>query len=437
MPGLIKTVLARLSYLAARSLAHLAPWLHRRLQKLYRERQAARQAKVMFRMVTTEEWCANPVAQSVTLLPEEVITLPPLQGYDLEHGKTIALTRAETTMPAIKLFKVRQAIIKGHSDIIFTGSAAIVPHVYLEPDNISFEEHRNFYRVEGRTLHDLKKAAPPAATYNRAISLVGATSFNWAHFLTEILPKIYLYREHFGNRRVHVIIDRDLPETINQCLVETMPERWRVVQIGIDQTIRIKTGFFISSLGCAPFEYRDPTMVKYEDSVFCENALRLVREKLIPPAEKRAKAPEFLYVRRPKGSIRPMAASDELDALMRRFGFTIIEPATHSFREQVELFSNARVVIGQGGAGLMNTLFSPAGCKIVNLCYYDKILNYYYYGAIAAALNQEIVFMFGEVQLAEEGLSPLLSGLRINPAKLEEYMIANNLGVARSPSFAA
>ena len=408
------------------------PALYSLLKPIYRATYVPyvhkKRSQHIYQMITMEEWARHPQAEAVQLLPAEATQTDNQTGYDLAEGKAIILSRHETFMPAVTMFTVRNAVFTGHSEVILANHRAIVPRVYMEEDKISREEVMSVYKIHGHLLCDLRKHKK-RLKYREALSLVNATSSNWAHFLTEVLPKAYLFNDHFKGKKINVIIDRNIPPSVQQCLDEVLPKNWKQVKLGSDETIQVKRGIFISPLCHAPFEYRNPSDVKYEDAIFCEGALGIVRERLIPAVKDQSSAaPLFLYVKRPQSSQRPMQHIEEIDALVTRFGFTIVEPNDLTFRQQVDIFSKAQIVMGQGGAGLMNVMFAPENCRIYNLCYYDKVLNYFYFGAIAQALKQHIVFIFGKIH-AESDTHPLLAGLNLDVEKLEAYMRAHDMGI--------
>lgn len=56
---------------------------------------------------------------------------------------------------------------------------------------------------------------------------------------------------------------------------------------------------------------------------------------------------------------------DRIEEICLGHGFEVIHPETLPFRDQVSLFSAASVIVGESGSGLHNTLFSPAGAKVI------------------------------------------------------------------------
>jgi len=76
-----------------------------------------------------------------------------------------------------------------------------------------------------------------------------------------------------------------------------------------------------------------------------------------PPARR------LLLSRRHDGHWRTVNEA-EVEAVLAPLGFETVAPGRLTFAEQIARFADADVVIGTG-AGLFNTVFSPAGCRIL------------------------------------------------------------------------
>jgi len=67
------------------------------------------------------------------------------------------------------------------------------------------------------------------------------------------------------------------------------------------------------------------------------------------------------------GVARSLANEWQLQTTLERYGFELIEPGEYSFREQVEMFASAEMIVGVHGAGLSNLLFAPIECAVCEL----------------------------------------------------------------------
>lgn len=66
-------------------------------------------------------------------------------------------------------------------------------------------------------------------------------------------------------------------------------------------------------------------------------------------------------------SSRVLLNEEELVDVLRREGFQIIFPETLSIKEQIELFSSAKLVIGPSGSALFNAVFCHPNTKLIDI----------------------------------------------------------------------
>lgn len=74
-----------------------------------------------------------------------------------------------------------------------------------------------------------------------------------------------------------------------------------------------------------------------------------------------------LYISRAKAAIRRLRNEGELLDALSPFGFTVVDPGNFSLKEQVALFSRARIVVAPHGAALTNLLFGSPGLRLVEI----------------------------------------------------------------------
>ncbi len=81
---------------------------------------------------------------------------------------------------------------------------------------------------------------------------------------------------------------------------------------------------------------------------------------------------------------------DEVEGLLSRHGFETIAPARLSFREQIELFGQADMIVGTG-AGLMNMVFSPPGTQVLQFQEQSHVVHALW--TMAAAMGFDYHYM--------------------------------------------
>lgn len=75
----------------------------------------------------------------------------------------------------------------------------------------------------------------------------------------------------------------------------------------------------------------------------------------------------FYITRKGNQNGRRIQNENELIALLDRFDFEVVDPGTLSFKEQLSLFSQARVVIAPHGAALAHILNFPLAARVLEL----------------------------------------------------------------------
>lgn len=73
-----------------------------------------------------------------------------------------------------------------------------------------------------------------------------------------------------------------------------------------------------------------------------------------------------IYISR-KAAVRGIVNEEELEPVLKRFGFQSVQTETLSFSEQVRLFSEADFILGAHGAGMLNSIFSPPGTIVMEI----------------------------------------------------------------------
>jgi hypothetical protein len=103
-----------------------------------------------------------------------------------------------------------------------------------------------------------------------------------------------------------------------------------------------------------------------------------------------------IFVTRRHATTRRVLNEPEVSALLERYGFEGVELSELSFREQVELFHQADIVVGPHGAGLSSIVFSG---DIRLVVFYATQLPLNHWHTLARGLGQEHYFLlsnFGE-----------------------------------------
>lgn len=98
--------------------------------------------------------------------------------------------------------------------------------------------------------------------------------------------------------------------------------------------------------------------------------LQYVKEKLLSKIENKVDTSNFskkIFISRRDAPARRILNEDEIFELFKAQGFERYDMGKMSIEEQITLFAQAEMVVGEHGAGLTNILFCKEGTKVIEL----------------------------------------------------------------------
>jgi len=126
-------------------------------------------------------------------------------------------------------------------------------------------------------------------------------------------------------------------------------------------------------------------------------AIDFLRNKFIPLAQSSFDSSQFskkVFISRHENSIRRIKNEDEIFELFREQGFVRYKLEDLSILEQVSLFHNANIIVGEHGAGLTNIVFAQPGTQVIEIFQACNRLTYWY-------LSQELGLNHAFVQTVD------------------------------------
>ena len=94
-------------------------------------------------------------------------------------------------------------------------------------------------------------------------------------------------------------------------------------------------------------------------------AVEMVRKMFLRLMARKA-TPKRFFVRR-TGKLRNMTNEADVLEFFEKAGWTIVDLVNVPFAEQITWFAGAEAIAGIHGSGMNNILWSPSGCKIIEL----------------------------------------------------------------------
>ncbi|MEG0869414.1 MAG: glycosyltransferase family 61 protein [Hafnia sp.] len=341
--------------------------------------------------------------QSTRLAEQEVVKTPAPRIFPERLASKCPSPHEQYTFPAIYTVQVVGFNVRGSSSFLI-GDSALYHHDLLRApyDYTSEELHGRMVIKPAKGFSYLlpcnkgkEKVVEEAAVFTDALSS------NYAHFMTEVLPRIAMFVTHVpGN--IPLVIDAGLHANIMSAIELLAGSERDLLLLERGSAIYIEKAHATSSCGYVPFERRarSEKLKGHSQGQFSPVALKAVRDKIFAELKLESCGGKRLFIRRNSGYRNVLNAKEIEEVLVAR-GFEVVEPEKLSFAEQVAVFSSADVVVGATGAAFANLLFCNPGTQLIIMIAQLENTSYYYWQSMACASGNAITYVFGSL---EQGL---------------------------------
>jgi hypothetical protein len=221
------------------------------------------------------------------------------------------------------------------------------------------------------------------------ISLLHHGSENWMHWISEILPRLFVANDPL-NRNIGLIVDSDLPHNMHESIRLAVGDRknFRVNRhdfVSVDNLLVPSNASY--TLMWSRGSHHRPGEWKFDPV-----ALRRMSSKLLSTIETSGLEPQLIYAQR-KANFRHIKNEKELKRMLDELGFVTINPASMSLRDQLVKFSNCKVLVIQAGAALANMAFMPSGSVAVVLALDSQHVHYDYFEQYGKIFEVSVIYI--------------------------------------------
>lgn len=330
------------------------------------------------------------------LVDVSVVETPPPNVFPICDQSYLESPHDRYEFPEIYVATINNAITYGGTNLILADDEVIFHDLYdFKRDYTSEEFH-------GRTLIDPKsmrirwllndeapEAVPVAATF------VDACAPNYAHWMTEVLPRIMLFCAEEKFRGIPIVVNDGLHKNIMASLLLVAGADREIITLPIGRALVVSELYLTSVAGYVPFERRKNKLSCHSHGVFSPHAFLKIRKYFNELDKGGVNWPEKIFLRRNSG-VRKVTNSVELENLLVAHGYVIVEPEKLSFLEQVGLFLNAKIVVASSGAAIANIIFCPPASRVIIFISRQKNTSYWYWQNMAIASGGLVCYVLGE-----------------------------------------
>jgi len=265
----------------------------------------------------------------------------------------------------------------------------------------------NYYRTLALFSTDVRRFFPLLVgkvvdgPVPEGISLLAPTDIIWANWVAEVLPRLMLVDQFPEYDELPLLVNENLPAQAFESLDMVNSKRRKVVLIEgnskgqrtwIPTTYRFARLVFPSPMAqLGPKTAEGGEAWDLDDHLQNPAALHWLRQQLLPART----SPRRLYLSRAKQGRRRIVNEKKVISLLRRHGFDVVYPERLSFKDQLELWANAEIVVAPAGSAMVNMIFAPRHALVVALVGDASGTNLYWPAQFATELELRLIIMEG------------------------------------------
>lgn len=300
--------------------------------------------------------------------------------------------------PAIVHCVIQDACVKSCSDLVYAENRVLHHDLINLPSDLLPEESNAKMRLDiSRNIATYPRTQTTIHDLDCGFSILSQISSNYAHWLTEILPKAVLWGLRGEGTQVPILVDAGLHPNIMRSLELAVPDHQPILLIPKHQVVKVGRLHHLSSPGYVPYEPRCGSGPARSHGTFSAEALKLMAHTIKAKLGLHDHEPqnEVLYIHRNSG-YRNALNQVELDTFVAQQGWKVIYPETLSFDEQVRTFHRASMVVGLTGAAMANLVFTRPGCRVGIMISTTPGTIYYYWHNMAEAMGVCVEYILCE-----------------------------------------
>jgi capsular polysaccharide biosynthesis protein len=360
-----------------------------------------------------------------TVLSKAETVITPFPGVFPESSrKYLTPPHAEYKFPEIYIAELHRALVTGGTNLVMADDAIICHDLYDFTHDYTSEElnGRTYIWPHRQRIAWLMRTAP-SRELARAACFTDACAPNYAHWMTEVLPRIHLFCHTGASLEIPLIVNEGLHRNLMESLRTVAGDKREIMTLPTSASVKVEHLSLTSVTGYVPFERRSNRPKNHSHGQFSRFALLSLRQHLQGKLNTLSDSSiRRVYIKRNSG-IRNITNAREIEDLLVAHGFSVIEPEFLTHAQQVALFSNADVVVGATGAAMANLIFCKPSTKIIIMISNYQFMPYWYWQNMACTVGNQVTYVFGKCMGQKTYLH---SDFKINTTDVLDAIAAHN-----------
>ena len=311
----------------------------------------------MAELSSYEEASCNKLAPVFPAARSEVVA-----PSTLTHKPKVVSRPASPVTPIL----FHDVMAQSHNSLLRQGQGALVPPSHMkQPGRYRYEDNKTYTLQHGQRVF-LSNFAKQH--HNKAICAFGSGASNWYHWLIELLPMVMLAENlpaEFDDYPLAVPEDLLASPNFRDALDLFVSGR-TLLPLPAKMQHVFSTLVVIPQPTHGPFNLSHGNWPVPEDYLQIVDVMQRFRSRILEKLDiaVTGDTPKHIFLARPPEN-RSYNQEEIIRAAEAR-GLVSIRPETLSFRDQVQLFHNADVIVGPTGAAFANSLFCRPGTTSVS-----------------------------------------------------------------------
>ena len=302
--------------------------------------------------------------------------------------------------PKISFLTFNKAKVYGYSSFIVKDNFLLHHDLFNPNTNYCLEQFRGkcWFIKKNKIIWKQKKID---YKINEAISFLDSVSFNYAHWISEILPKIYLYRKYYKRKKVVILIDKNLHKNILQSLRIVVKGTNAIIkEVNKDECVLVNKLHTITPIGYSSHSPKN-VLNKHNHGIFNQKIIdemsNFISKKI--HIKKNNLYKKILLSR--DDSKRNVHNVDKFNTIITNLGYKKILLNDLDFEDQVKIFNNASDIIAVSGAAVANMIFSQKKTRLVLIANFREYgPGLFYYPTMLGNKKIDLHYIFSKEKLA-------------------------------------
>ena len=233
-------------------------------------------------------------------------------------------------------------------------------------------------------IKDFLGIRKPAKEIEEVLWLQDEYSFNYFHWISEVLPKVITWLELGGSCRT-LLLNNNL-FSFNYVLESLNLLGFKIIGFDVGDHLKIKRLWTIDHLS-RPGKFRRKSLLNLR--------LNLIPKEILENQVVNEDTSSAIFISRVNAIRRFLVNEEELKPILHKYSIKSIYLEGMSLIDQIKLFSTCKLIISLHGAGLTNMIWMPPGSTVIELRRRDDTTNNCYY-SMAKSIGHKYFYVLCE-----------------------------------------